>query len=203
MIQKKYYFISVISLTLMVLSYLYLDRQVAVWCHAHLSEQDHLFFRNITQFGESTYYLIGFTFAFVNFKFMLKRPRWAARFLFLFTSVAVSGIAVNIIKVIAGRFRPSEFFINGDYGFTFFQLSRAMTSFPSGHTVTAFALATAISHLWPRLSIPAWIFAISIGISRIAIGAHYPSDVLGGAFIGTLSVYLILYYWKKKTVLAL
>lgn len=203
MIQKKHYFTSLFSLALIALSYLYLDRQVAIWCHTHLSEQDHLFFRNITQFGESTYYLIGFAFAFLIFKFMLKRPRWADRFLFLFTSVAVSGIAVNIIKVIAGRFRPSEFFLNGDYGFSFFQLSRAMTSFPSGHTVTAFALATAISHLWPRLSIPAWIFAIAIGISRIAIGAHYPSDVLGGAFIGTFSVYLILYYRKKKTALAL
>lgn len=196
MTQKKYYFTSVIFIALIALSYLYLDRQVAVWFHEHLSEQDHLFFRNITQFGESTYHLIGFTFAFLIFKFMLQRPRWADKFLFLFTSVAVSGIAVNIIKVIAGRYRPSEFFMNGDYGFTFFHLSRAMTSFPSGHTVTAFALATAISHLWPRLSIPTWIFAI-------AIGAHYPSDVLRGAFIGTLSVYLILYYWKKKPALAL
>lgn len=197
MIHKKHYFFAVSLLLLIIASYLYIDKSTALWCHSHLSQEEHVIFLNITQFGESTFYLLGFALGFFIFKFLLKKPLWADNFLFLFASVAASGVIVNIIKVISGRYRPSELFEKGLYGFDFFHIERALTSFPSGHTVTAFALATAVVYLWPRLSIVAWIFAIAIGISRVAIGAHYPSDVFTGAIIGYLTVIMLARYWKK------
>ncbi len=203
MISKNTLLLSVATLILIVLSYLLFDQSIALWCHTHLRQTDKEIFIMITQFGESTVYLIGFALGALLFHFYWKQPLWANRLLFLFAAVAVSGIIADIIKVIAGRYRPSELFDNKLYGFDFFHLDRALTSFPSGHTATAFALAMAISYLWPRLSPMLWIAAVAIGISRIAIGAHFPSDVLGGALTGVLSVSLILYYWKQKPNLAL
>lgn len=203
MTSRNTLFLSLIILLLMVLSYFYLDRSIVVWCHEHLNQQEKDIFLFITQFGESTFYLVGFALGTLLFRFYWKHPVWSNRSLFLFAAVAVSGILADIVKVIAGRHRPSELFEHGTYGFDFFHIDRAMTSFPSGHTTTAFALAIALTYLWPKFSTVAWIAAITIGISRIAIGAHYPSDVLAGALTGTLSVYLILYYWKQKSGLTL
>lgn len=203
MSSKNLFVLSVATLVLIVLSYVYLDQAVDLWCHDTITPSQKEIFVIITQFGESTFYLIGFALGALLFHYYWKRPLCAHRSLFLFSAVAVSGILADIIKVIAGRYRPSELFEHGQFGFDFFHLERALTSFPSGHTTTAFALAAAITYIWPRFALPAWLFALTIGISRIAITAHYPSDVLGGALTGILSVFLILHYWKKKPDLSL
>lgn len=200
---KKALLLSLITLSMTLLSYLYIDQYVARWYHVNLTPTEEMFFLFITQFGDSTFYLIGFAIAGLVLHYYRKHSVWRNRFIFLFAAVSVSGIFAVIIKVITGRHRPSELLEKGLYGFDFFHLDRALTSFPSGHTATAFALATAIGYLWPRYSATVWIFALSIGISRIAISAHYPSDVLAGALTGVLSVHLIVYYWNKKIKLPL
>jgi undecaprenyl-diphosphatase len=57
-------------------------------------------------------------------------------------------------------------------------------SFPSGHTTIAFACATVLTFLQPRLGVPLFLLAAAIGFSRIYVGVHYPLDVLGGAVLG-------------------
>jgi membrane-associated phospholipid phosphatase len=203
MISKKIFFLSIATLSFTLVSYIYFDQYIALWCHINLSQTHKNLFLLITQFGDSTFYLIGFAITALFLHYYWKLSMWRNRFLFLFAAVAVSGIISDIIKVIAGRYRPSELIERGLYGFDFFHIDRALTSFPSGHTATAFSLAMAVTYIWPRLSVIAWVFAISVGVSRIAITAHYPSDVLGGALTGILSVYLIIYYWNKKPKLAL
>ena len=57
-------------------------------------------------------------------------------------------------------------------------------AFPSGHTTNAFTVATVI---WPRYTawrVPFVLLAIATGISMIILGLHFPSDVVGGAFLG-------------------
>lgn len=59
-------------------------------------------------------------------------------------------------------------------------------SFPSGHTTAAFATATAISLSYKKwyVTLPSYTYAGLVGYSRMRLGVHYPSDVLGGAIIG-------------------
>lgn len=65
-------------------------------------------------------------------------------------------------------------------------------SFPSGHTSEAFAMATSLSLAFPKWYViaPAYAYASAAGYSRMHLGAHYPSDVLAGAVLGTGSAYL-------------
>jgi undecaprenyl-diphosphatase len=57
-------------------------------------------------------------------------------------------------------------------------------SFPSGHTSAAFLVATVIAYFTPVLAIPMFIFAFLVGMARIYLGVHYPSDILGGIIFG-------------------
>lgn len=71
-------------------------------------------------------------------------------------------------KVIAGRHVPMP----------------ASASFPSGHTASAFALATAVGTLLPATATPLGLMACVVGYSRVHTGVHYPGDVVAGALLG-------------------
>ena len=61
------------------------------------------------------------------------------------------------------------------------------SSFPSGHTLEAFAVAAALSLLFSRkwVIIPVYAWAVLVAYSRMALGVHYPTDVLAGIMIGS------------------
>jgi membrane-associated phospholipid phosphatase len=71
-------------------------------------------------------------------------------------------------------------------------VSEASYSMPSGHTSTAFATATSLSLAYPKWYVvaPSFIWAGTIGYSRMHLGVHYPSDVVVGALVGSGSAFL-------------
>ncbi len=73
-------------------------------------------------------------------------------------------------------------------------MSSKSLSFPSGHTSSAFTFAMAITMVLKKKSvaIPAFVFAFLMGLSRIYVGVHYPTDVIVGAFVGI--VYALIGY---------
>ena len=66
-------------------------------------------------------------------------------------------------------------------------------SFPSGHTTSAFAMATALSLSYNEwyVAVPAYLYAGIVGYSRMRLGVHFPSDVLGGIILGVGSGILV------------
>jgi undecaprenyl-diphosphatase len=94
---------------------------------------------------------------------------------------AGSGIAVFLkLKKLARRKRPSEPHCWADL------LPPDQFSFPSGHTITAFAVSIALAGFYPDLAIGLLFCAISVAASRILLGMHFLSDVLAGAAIGSM-----------------
>lgn len=124
--------------------------------------------------------------------------RWYRRSLFLFTTVAISGLAAILFKIICGRPRPEEFFGQGLYSFLFFQFSSDMWSFPSGHATTIFAAMTAFSFFAPRCR-PLWfLLALLVAVGRVVNGAHFPSDVLAGAFLGAATSIVLRDWFRNR-----
>ncbi|WP_220093440.1 diacylglycerol kinase family protein [Flexivirga caeni] len=99
------------------------------------------------------------------------------------TAIAVSSLVANQLgKRVNRRPRPSIASV------PVARLSRRLptsTSFPSGHAASAAAFATAVGLEAPVLSLPLKALAGLVGISRVATGAHYPSDVAAGWLLGT------------------
>jgi membrane-associated phospholipid phosphatase len=74
-------------------------------------------------------------------------------------------------------------------------------SFPSGHTSSAFALATSLSLHWRKwyVVVPSYIWATGVGYGRMYQGVHYPTDVLAGAIIGSGMAYLSYKFQQRLT----
>lgn len=184
----------VCGLIFIVFSYFYIDIPLANYCR-HLSPGVRSFFGLVTELGQSTWYLGGALFCFFLFRYVYKNIFLARRALFLFVAIAGSGIIVNIFRFLAGRYRPEMLFAQGAYGFEFFQLKSTALSFPSGHTTTAFALAMVLIIFWRSY----WLFfvfwATLIAASRVIITAHFLSDVVAGAYLGSFSVLFIKRFW--------
>lgn len=118
-----------------------------------------------------------------------------ARLGFLFTAIALTGIVNTILKNQIGRRRPSGL---GPFTYQPYAWKGAFASFPSGHTTTAFAVLVAFGALFPRLRPVLWIYAVLIGISRVVISTHYPSDVIGGALLGAFGALLVRNWFAER-----
>lgn len=73
------------------------------------------------------------------------------------------------------------------------------TSFPSGHTATAFAFATGVGRVSPPAAVPLHILAALVGYSRIHTGVHYPGDVVAGAVSGTVVAQLTTHALDRRS----
>ena len=116
----------------------------------------------------------------------------------IFCSVLSAGIIAKILKTVIGRARPIFFEALDMTGFFPPSLDWAFNSMPSGHATVSFAGLVMVGMLAPRYKVLTWTLAIVIGVSRIAIGAHWPSDVILGAFIGMVVADVVKWHLLKK-----
>lgn len=103
---------------------------------------------------------------------------------FIFASIGGAGLLVNILKQPIGRGRPITFDAFHSFVLKPFQFSYDFQSFPSGHSTTGGALIAIGFLIFTRWRIGFMWFGLLIGVSRIAVEAHYPSDVVAGWILG-------------------
>ncbi|MET4071642.1 membrane-associated phospholipid phosphatase [Bradyrhizobium sp. S3.2.6] len=163
--------------------------------------------RILTDFGQDEYVLSVLGVALVVVALVAAGLHGARRVLllglgtrlqFLFLSVALSVFAGEILKYLIGRGRP---FVGGKadpFNFIPFEGTGAYASLPSGHAITAFALAFAVSTLWPRLRVFMFTYAVVIILTRLVLLAHHPSDVTAGALVGMIGAMAVRYWFAAR-----
>jgi undecaprenyl-diphosphatase len=117
---------------------------------------------------------------------------------YLFLAVALPVVVAEIIKWTVGRGRP---FVGGKadvFNFAPFNGTEAYFSLPSGHAVTAFALAFGVAAIWPRARVLMAVYAVVILMTRLVLLAHHPSDVVAGAVIGVLGAIGVRHWFAVR-----
>jgi len=111
-------------------------------------------------------------------------------------SIAFDSIIITILKYSINRQRPFEIDNHIEK-----LSSGGSPSFPSGHTSNAFLIATCITILFSNnkwlLSL-IWLWAFAVAYTRLALGVHYPSDVIGGMIIGTSNAIIVNWIFMQK-----
>src|SRR5437764_13574002 len=165
------------------------DHGVALWFHAHLTPAFVSVLRGITEFGSSGWIgiVLGLTVLFFIYK------RWWPSLVILIVAVPGGMLLNEWVKLLVHRHRP---FVDGWF------VDWSGYSFASGHTIGAtllygqlalFLIPVIKSRRGRVLVFSAASFIVAlVGFSRIALGAHYFTDVLGGIFFGMMSLTLCL-----------
>jgi membrane-associated phospholipid phosphatase len=116
-------------------------------------------------------------------------------------AVLDSEILTTVMKDVDRRFRPASIPPNGDFSQSWFKENHGsylggIGSFPSGHTIAAFSVATVFANRYPNPRWHVWLaygLASLVGFSRISLQSHFPSDVFAGAALGyAIAHYVVL-----------
>lgn len=102
--------------------------------------------------------------------------------------VLVMSFGYLISQIIA---RPRPFLVYSEiYQLTKFKMLVQDFSFPSHHTANSFIMAIIVFYDWKRFGSILLVFAFLIGVSRVFVGVHYPTDVLGGIVLSIICALL-------------
>jgi len=206
-----------LTITLIVVSYNYIDKSVAQFFIAHKATYEPIG-DAISIFGESHWYLGVGILGMIYYTKRKPNPLYRARFAFLLYSSIFSGLLSILLKWTFGRVRPWGLRNDGDYyGFTLFRdfdmgffdsikehfatiinSPTTHTSFPSGHTTTLFSAFTVLSILFPRYL---WLWltlAIFAASSRVLANDHFISDLLAGSIVGICATLFVYSKMRKR-----
>ncbi|SFF10408.1 undecaprenyl-diphosphatase [Paenibacillus algorifonticola] len=171
------------------------EQQLIVWAnsrrgHKRLHRWLGKWLSVITHMGGATFTLSS------SLLFALIAPSpWNATGWQCFITVVISHFPVFVVKRWFKRLRPYQAL----EGLTTSHKPLVDSSFPSGHTTAIFAWLIPIvltSGVLLVITVPiAAIIGVSVGWSRMYLGLHYPSDVIVGAFIGTVTAFAVQYSW--------
>lgn len=128
-------------------------------------------------------------------RFGMRREKNKVLFFEMFLAMLIARYVIaEPIRIFASRMRPFEVL----EGVRQLVTHSPGASFPSGHSTVAFAIATVIALHYPKTGIVFFLCAILIGLSRIAAGVHWPSDILGGLVLGVSIAWLMAPENKAK-----
>ena len=114
-------------------------------------------------------------------------------------ALATSSAVVNLaLKPIGRRSRPAR--AAAEVPLARHVRMPASTSFPSGHSASAFAFVTGVGRVHPGAAVPLRGLAALVAYSRIHTGVHYPGDVVAGALVGTAVAQLTTHFLGRRTV---
>jgi undecaprenyl-diphosphatase len=117
-----------------------------------------------------------------------RKKGWGKPAILLLSGLAATYYIASFLKTVIGRPRPFVIFTDANL---LCGIEKSF-SFPSNHAAFAFMAATILSAFFSRWRALLYLLAAAVGFSRIYIGVHYLSDVIGGAVLGMAVGYLLL-----------
>lgn len=168
------------------LAWLLLDRRVLAWAEGIQSDTTENVIRIVNRLGGGMNPVLVVVFFLVCGVAYAER-RWVSYAISMSIAGLGAGILAQIVKLLVGRARPELWLGPAHYA------PGSSTSFPSGHTVGAFALAGVLIFASRNRALRsvAFVLAAAVGLSRILAFRHWTSDVAASAAIGLLVAWMV------------
>jgi membrane-associated phospholipid phosphatase len=165
----------------------YVDRNVQEWRHEHRWKNITLLSRNVTHGTDwPVHIVVGSVFA--ALAWWRGSKKWTRVALAMIAACALAGISTYALKISTGRVRPSVKIEKVWGGPT---VRQNFHSFPSGHTAASFGFFSILFFVNRRLWLLLLPVPLFVAFTRIFLGAHYFSDVVGAALLGILCAAIV------------
>lgn len=177
------------------IAHTWFDRPIADVAHANRLVESQVL-QWTTELGESAWWLVpsGILFAVAAFQKRHNLARWAFA---MFVAVGASGLLAVGAKYLVGKTRPKLWRDGGDFGFYPLTYGYDYASMPSGHATTAGAAAVVLALAFPRAAIVILPLGFALACTRVAIQAHYLSDICAGLALGASCALLTFAIWRR------
>ncbi len=184
---------SLIVLTIIVV--LIGEKKIYEWFRglvlAHTSFE--IFLKFVSSFGNYVFYAL-FTAIGVTGLLRRKKRLFYYSLAYLAVQLLAAVIITRTLKIVVGRPRPDG------SGLSYISTDSRNNSFPSGHTADMACSASVLSYFTPSviLRILLYLCLVLMGLSRMGLGSHYPFDLIGGAFLGLFTGYVISHFFSTR-----
>lgn len=158
-----------------------LDTKLFLWCNLHTSNKHLGAIKLVSKSGDGPLYL------FISLALFLLDPIHGQ--LFFYTACMAYALEVPIFLMCKQMFKRQRPAVSLPYFHPHIEPADKF-SLPSGHTAAAMLMATMVSHFYPTVSWIMFTWAALVGLSRILLGVHYPSDIVAGAILGSSIAWL-------------
>jgi len=183
----------------------WVDQPLTLAIEKHMPPVVNEVFDYIGFIGDSELYIFVALFLYIGSLIAIRRgwtcpvrvgfERLARYGMLVLSSMAVGGLITLVLKKLVARTRPEVLLEDGWHGLVApFTSGHDYSSFPSSHTLTAFAVAAAVGEIAPRWRVPALLVASLVAISRVINRDHFLSDVTAAAAIGIMVAHYLAPY---------
>ena len=156
------------------------DAAVADWIARNHTRGAREFMRSVSRWGDWPSHIIAGSIC-AAIAYAKGSRRWFRIFVAMILACAIAGLAARVIKVGAGRARPS---VQVDVGWNGPRLSSKYHAFPSGHTAASTAFFATLAFVSWRVASAFAVLPLLIAFSRMYVRAHYLSDVVFAVLLG-------------------
>lgn len=191
---KKFAWASILTFVAIVFCYYFVDRSAAEFAAEHGLRR----FKLLDWISSIPVYISYITavvcvLAIIVFAFKRRVEKWMLCSFIIAISLYLSSTVKDQLKFVFGRYWPAtwkdgnpSWINNHEYGFHPFHSGVWYQSFPSGHATAIFASMAVIWMLYPRLRVPAFFLIALTCIGQLGMYFHFVSDIIGGAYLGSV-----------------